>query len=98
MAGVVAAALAAPAAQPAAPANPPAASTAPAAEPPESALAALDGPQDAVHDMVAAFATRRKVIVRALNGFGAPTKIRITIGSDADMAQAEPILVDVLSR
>jgi aspartate/methionine/tyrosine aminotransferase len=30
-------------------------------------LAALDGPQDAVHDMVAAFATRRKVIVRALN-------------------------------
>jgi hypothetical protein len=44
MAGVVAAALAAPAAQPAAPANPPAASTAPAAEPPESALAALDGP------------------------------------------------------
>ena len=44
MAGVFAAALAAPAAQPAAPANPPAASTAPAAEPPESALAALDGP------------------------------------------------------
>ena len=30
-------------------------------------LAALDGPQDAVHDMVAAFATRRKVFVRALN-------------------------------
>jgi len=30
-------------------------------------LAALEGPQDAVHDMVAAFATRRKVIVRALN-------------------------------
>ena len=30
-------------------------------------LAALDGPQDAVHDMVAAFAKRRKVIVRALN-------------------------------
>jgi aspartate/methionine/tyrosine aminotransferase len=30
-------------------------------------LAALDGPQDAVHSMVAAFAERRKVIVRALN-------------------------------
>jgi aspartate/methionine/tyrosine aminotransferase len=30
-------------------------------------LAALEGPQDAVHDMVAAFAKRRKVIVRALN-------------------------------
>ncbi len=30
-------------------------------------LAALDGPQDAVHKMVAAFAERRKVIVRALN-------------------------------
>jgi aspartate aminotransferase len=30
-------------------------------------LAALEGPQGAVHDMVAAFATRRKVIVRALN-------------------------------
>ena len=41
---------------------------------------------------------QRGVIVRALNGFGAPTKVRITIGSDADMAQAEPILVDVLSR
>jgi aspartate/methionine/tyrosine aminotransferase len=30
-------------------------------------LAALEGPQDAVHSMVAAFAERRKVIVRALN-------------------------------
>ena len=30
-------------------------------------LAALEGPQDAVHKMVAAFAERRKVIVRALN-------------------------------
>jgi len=30
-------------------------------------LAALTGPQDAVHTMVAAFAERRKVIVRALN-------------------------------
>jgi histidinol-phosphate/aromatic aminotransferase/cobyric acid decarboxylase-like protein len=41
---------------------------------------------------------QRGVIVRPLNGFGAPTKIRITIGSDEDMAIAEPILVDVLSR
>jgi aspartate/methionine/tyrosine aminotransferase len=30
-------------------------------------LAALEGPQDAVHNMVAAFAERRKVIVRSLN-------------------------------
>jgi aspartate aminotransferase len=30
-------------------------------------LAALDGPQEAVHRMVSAFAERRKVIVRALN-------------------------------
>ena len=41
---------------------------------------------------------QRGVIVRPLNGFGAPNQVRITIGSDADMAQAEPILVDVLSR
>ena len=39
----------------------------------------------------------RGVIVRPLNGFGAPAKIRITIGSDADMAIAEPILVELLS-
>ena len=39
----------------------------------------------------------RGVIVRPLNGFGAPDKIRITIGSDADMAIAEPILVELLS-
>ena len=45
----------------------------------------------------AAALTQRGVIVRPLNGFGAPTKIRITIGSDEDMALAEPILVDVLS-
>jgi aspartate/methionine/tyrosine aminotransferase len=31
-------------------------------------LAALTGPQDAVHSMVAAFAERRKMIVAALNG------------------------------
>jgi aspartate/methionine/tyrosine aminotransferase len=30
-------------------------------------IAALEGPQEAVHAMVAAFAERRKVIVRALN-------------------------------
>ena len=41
---------------------------------------------------------QRGVIVRPLNGFGSPNQVRITIGSDADMAQAEPILVDVLSR
>ena len=46
----------------------------------------------------AAALTQRGVIVRPLNGFGAPTKIRITIGSDEDMALAEPILVDVLSN
>ena len=40
---------------------------------------------------------QRGVIVRPLNGFGAPDKIRITIGSDADMAIAEPILVELLS-
>jgi hypothetical protein len=46
----------------------------------------------------AAALMQRGVLVRPLNGFGAPTKVRITIGSDEDMALAEPILVDVLSR
>jgi histidinol-phosphate aminotransferase len=36
------------------------------------------------------------VIVRPLGAFGAPSKIRVTIGSDEDMARAQPILVDVL--
>ncbi|MFM7245901.1 MAG: pyridoxal phosphate-dependent aminotransferase [Actinomycetota bacterium] len=39
---------------------------------------------------------RRGVIVRPLNAFGSPTQIRITIGSDADMAIAEPIIAEVL--
>ncbi|MGI9116421.1 MAG: pyridoxal phosphate-dependent aminotransferase [Gaiellales bacterium] len=39
---------------------------------------------------------QRGVIVRPLNGFGAPDKIRITIGSDAEMDVAEPIIVEVL--
>lgn len=39
---------------------------------------------------------RRGVIVRPLDAFGSPDQIRITIGSDADMAIAEPIIVDVL--
>lgn len=39
---------------------------------------------------------QRGVIVRPLNAFGSPTQIRITIGSDADMAIAEPVIVDVL--
>ncbi|MGA0122561.1 MAG: pyridoxal phosphate-dependent aminotransferase [Gaiellales bacterium] len=38
----------------------------------------------------------RGVIVRPLNAFGSPTQIRITIGSDEDMAIAEPIIADVL--
>lgn len=33
-----------------------------------AAIAALTGPQDAVHDMVAAFDARRRVVVEALNG------------------------------
>ncbi len=37
------------------------------------------------------------VLVRPLNAFGSSTQIRITIGSDDDMARAEPIIVDVLS-
>ena len=37
------------------------------------------------------------VLVRPLNAFGSTTQIRITIGSDEDMARAEPIIVDVLS-
>ena len=47
---------------------------------------------------VAAELMQRGVIVRPLNGFGAPDRIRITIGSDEDMAIAAPILVDVLGR
>lgn len=39
---------------------------------------------------------RRGVIVRPLNAFGSPTQIRITIGSDADMAIAAPIIAEVL--
>ncbi len=46
----------------------------------------------------AAALMERGVIVRPLNGFGSPTQIRITIGSDKDMAQAEPIIVDVLAQ
>ncbi len=39
---------------------------------------------------------QRGIIVRPLNAFGSPTQIRITIGSDADMAIAEPIIAEVL--
>ena len=49
-------------------------------------------------EVASAALLERGVIVRPLNAFGSPQHVRITIGSDDDMRQAEPIIIDVLSR